>query len=317
MDKAMDRLGSISTFVRAAETRSFTAAARELGISASAVGKTILRLEQRLGVRLFHRSTRSIALTPEGALFLARCQRIIEEVDAAEDELAQSTAAPTGRLRVGLPMNTALLMPVLVAFMQQHPGIELDLDFNDRLVDVIDEGFDIVLRTGDASDSRLVTRELGLFTHAIVAAPAYLARHGTPTAPEDLLDHACLQHRFPSTGKLEPWPLSRDGVDLALDLPRTAVVSNTEPLVTLAEAGLGFCCVPRYTIRAALLDGTLVSVLEPYLHLRRVFRALWPSGRHASPKIRVFVDYLATHLFAGHAIDHPAAASLPRPPLKG
>lgn len=303
----MDRLGSINAFIKAAEARSFTAAARELGISASAVGKTIVRLEQRLGVRLFHRSTRSIALTPEGATFLARCQRIIEELEAAELEMSHSQATPAGRLRVGVPMNNTLIMPVLAGFMRAYPAIELELDLSDRLVDVIDEGFDLVMRTGDANDSRLINRELGTFSQGIVASPAYLAARGTPMVPEDLLQHGCLQHRFPSTGKLERWLLSRDGVLLDLDLPCTVAASATDPLVDLAEAGLGFCCVPRYTIRRQLREGSLVSVLEPFLRTRRSFRALWPSGKHQSPKIRVFVDYLVEHLFKGHDIDHPAA----------
>lgn len=294
---ALDRVGSLNVFVRSAETRSFTEAGRQMGISASAVGKAISRLEKRLGVRLFHRSTRSITLTPEGAQFLKRCSRIIEEIEAAETELALAHSSPRGRLRVSLPLVGMLLMPVLGAFMRAHPEIVLDLDFSDRLVDIIEEGFDVTMRTGEASDSQLITRALGSYVHIIVGSPAYLADRGTPATPEDLLGHACLQHRFLSTGKLRGWQLERNGETLNIDLPTTAVASNIEPLISMAEQGLGLACVPDFTVREQLKRGALVRVLQDLPEDRRVFRALWPSGRHLSPKVRAFVDFMGAHLF--------------------
>jgi DNA-binding transcriptional LysR family regulator len=294
---AMDRFGSLNVFVRAAETRSFTEAGRQLGISSSAVGKAISRLEGRLGVRLFHRSTRSIALTPEGVTFLTRCQRIIEEIEAAEAELALAHAEPRGRLRVSMPMVSTLMMPVIGAFMTAYPDITLDIDFSDRMVDVIEEGFDVATRTGDVADSTLITRTMGTFRQVIVGSPAYFARRGVPTAPEQLRDHACLQHRFPTTGKLRRWPLSRDGETLDIELPTVAIVTAVEPLILLAEQGLGLVCAPDFTVRARLAEGSLVAVLDPYLDSPSVFRALWPSGRQISPKARAFVDYLTEHLF--------------------
>ena len=148
----MDSLASLNAFVRAAETRSFTVAGRQLGVSSSAIGKAVARLEKRLGVRLFHRSTRSVTMTAEGALFLERCRRIFSEIEAAELELSQTQEAPRGTLRVGLPLAGMLLMPTLVAFMGAYPEITLDLDFSDRVVDVIDEGFDAVVRFADVGD---------------------------------------------------------------------------------------------------------------------------------------------------------------------
>ncbi|KAA1011232.1 LysR family transcriptional regulator [Paraburkholderia panacisoli] len=297
----MDRFGSLNIFVRAAETRSFTEAGRKLGISSSAVGKAISRLEGRLGVRLFHRSTRSIALTPEGATFLTRCQRIIGEIEAAETELALANAEPRGRLRVSMPMVSTLMMPVIGAFMRAYPDITLDIDFSDRMVDVIEEGFDVVTRTGDAADSTLVTPAMGVFRQMIVGSPAYFARRGMPTEPEQLREHACLQHRFPTTGKLRRWPLSRDGETLDIELPTVAIATAVEPLTLLAEQGLGLACAPDFTVRAQLAQGSLVAVLQPYLDTPSVFRALWPSGRQISPKARVFVDYLSQHLFPDSA----------------
>jgi DNA-binding transcriptional LysR family regulator len=306
---AMDRFGSLNVFVRAAETRNFTEAGRQLGISSSAVGKAISRLEGRLGVRLFHRSTRSIALTPEGATFLTRCQRIIGEIEAAETELALTHSEPRGRLHVSMPMVSTLMMPVIGAFMKAYPDILLDIDFSDRMVDVIEEGFDVVTRTGDATDSTLVTRVMGSFRQVIVGSPAYFAQRGVPTEPEQLREHACLQHRFPTTGKLRRWPLSRDGETLDIELPTVAIGTAVEPLILLAEQGLGLTCAPDFTVRAQLARGSLLAVLQPYLDSPSVFRALWPSGRQISPKARVFVDYLSQYLFPVSAADSQASTA--------
>ncbi|QET05287.1 LysR family transcriptional regulator [Cupriavidus pauculus] len=292
----MDKLGSVDAFVKAAEIRNFSEVGRQLGISASAVGKAISRLEQRLGVRLFHRSTRSITLTPEGQLFLSRCQRIVEELEAAEAELS-AASSPKGQLRVSLPLVGALLLPVLSSFIREYPDIRLELDFSDRMVNIIDEGFDVVLRTGDAADSRLVTRALGYYTPQIVAAPAYLSRRGVPASPDDLLRHACLLHRYPSTGKVDRW-LLREGDNVReMDLPALLTVNTVEPLIEMAEQGHGLAYIPNFLVRRQLEDGRLVTVLSDYATDRKVFRAVWPSGRHMSPKIRVFVDYMARHLF--------------------
>jgi DNA-binding transcriptional LysR family regulator len=292
----MDRLGPLNAFIQAAEHRSFTAAGRELGISASAVGKAVSRLEERLGVRLFHRSTRSIALTPEGALFLKRCQTIFGEIEAAELELAHSTSAPRGRLRVSLPLIGMLLMPSISAFAETYPEIELDLDFTDRLVDVIEEGFDAVVRTGKLSDSQLKVRTLGTYSYVIVGTPAYFSRRGVPEAPEDLFGHACLYHRWSATGKLERWALSRDGAELDIEPPASTVANTMEPLIELCERGLGLLYTPIFTVRRQLDNGTLRSVLAPYLHSVGSVQILWPPSRQQAPKVKAFVDFMAQHL---------------------
>ncbi|MCP3164302.1 LysR family transcriptional regulator [Myxococcus qinghaiensis] len=293
----MDSLGSLNAFVQAADARSFTLAGRQLGVSSSAIGKAVARLEERLGVRLFHRSTRTITLTPEGSLFLERCRRIFCEIEAAELELAQTQGAPRGRLRVSMPIVGMLMMPTLSAFMRAYPDIELDLDFSDRLVDVIEEGFDGVVRAGEVSDSRLMARVLGTFRLTLVGSPDYLARRGTPRKPEDLKSHACLHHRFATNGKLERWPLRRGRKEL--ELPTTAAVNTIEPLIFMAEQGLGITCLPDFAIRRQLADGSLVTVLEQHSQHQGTFRMLWPSSRYLSPKLRVFVDFMAKHLFAG------------------
>lgn len=297
----MDSLASLNVFVQAAEARSFTKAGEQLGISSSAVGKAIARIEERLGVRLFHRSTRTVTLTPEGALFLERCRRIFCEVEQAELELSQTRAAPRGRLRVSLPLVGMLMMPTLSAFMRAWPDIDLDLDFSDRLVDVIEGGFDAVIRTGDASDSRLTTRALGTFRYKLVASPGYFAEHGVPRKPADLAAHRCLRHRYPSTGKVEAWPLVAKRKEVAIELPTAATSSAIEPLVYMAERGLGIACLPDFSIREQIRTGTLVSAMDEMVRHSGTFRILWPSSRQLSPKIRVFVDYMAAHLFDASA----------------
>jgi DNA-binding transcriptional LysR family regulator len=293
----MDKLGTIGIFVQVAEAGSFVAAGHRLGISGSAVGKAIARLEDELGVRLFNRSTRSMALTQEGGLFLETCRRIQAEYEETRAKLSRAQSVPSGQLRVSLPLAGMLLMPTIASFMQAYPQINLDLDFTDRLVDVIEEGFDAVIRTGEVRDTRLMSRKLGTFRHRIVASPDYLDQYGRPETPEELTQHRCLHHRFANSGTLEPWPLVRDGVALKVDLPATLVASTLEPLIYLAERSFGITCLPPFAVAQALSEGKLVSLLEDNLQDTGTFRVLWPTSRYLSPKVRAFVDYMAEHLF--------------------
>lgn len=293
----MESLNGIAFFVQAAENRSFSEAGRVLGISSSAVGKSVARLEERLGVRLFHRSTRSITLTAEGALFLERCRRILSEIEAAELELSETRLAPRGELRVSLPLVGGLVMPALTAFMHRYPAIELDVDFSDRLVDVITEGFDAVIRTGEPTDSRLMSRQLGTFKLLLVASPEYLLRRGRPRIPADLVQHACLQHKFPSNGKFEPWPLRVALGEAEPVLPASMVCNTTEVLIHVARDGLGIACLPDFMVRNAIASGELITVLDDFNQHQGTFRMLWPSSKHLAPKLRVFVDFMGAKLF--------------------
>ncbi|GKW11975.1 transcriptional regulator [Pectobacterium carotovorum subsp. carotovorum] len=293
----MDSLNGFVVFVQVAETRSFVAAGRLLGVSASAVGKSIARLEEKLGVRLFHRSTRSITLTAEGSLFLARSRRILAEIEAAERELSQGKAVPRGRLRVSLPLVSPLMLPILGDFMRDYPEIELDLDFSDRMVDVIEEGFDAVVRTGEPVDSRLTARKLGIFRFLLVAAPDYLAQHGTPQQPVDLLQHTCLHYRFPSSGKLEPWALRLDPDEPELPLPTSMICNNIETRLCFALQGLGIAYLPDFSIREPLAKGLLQPILSNYVERSGVFHVLWPASKHPSPKVRALVDFLCARVF--------------------
>jgi DNA-binding transcriptional LysR family regulator len=297
----LDSLSSLTTFVHAAETRSFTQAGRMLGLSSSAVGKTIARLELHLGVRLFHRSTRSIALTSEGEVFLETCRRVLQEIGTVERELAGNRITPKGRLRISLPILGGMFGPVLTGFMAMYPEIELDVDFSDRLVDIVNDGFDVAIRSGEGVDSRLMSRRLGVYRLALVASPAYLRQAGVPQEPADLLGHKCIHHRYPETGKLERWPLRQTdrGPDLAL--PVAAALSTLEPMVRMAELNAGIVCVPDFTVARQVSDGSLVRVLQDHIEHQNIFRAVWPSSRLIAPRLRVFLDYLTGHVFVEHA----------------
>lgn len=293
----MENLNGFAVFVQVAETRSFVAAGRLLGVSASAVGKSVARLEEKFGARLFHRSTRSVTLTAEGAMFLERCRRILAEVEAAELELSQATAAPRGNLRISLPLVSSLVLPVLGEFMAAYPEIVLDLDFTDRLVDVVEEGFDAVVRSGEPADSRLSARRLGSFELMLVASPAYLAQRGTPQVPEDLLEHTCLHYRFPNSGKLETWPLRRAPGEPELQLPTSMICNNIETRMCFAMQGRGIACLPDFAVKTPLAEGELRRVLPEHAQRFGTFYVLWPASKHPSPKLRALVDFLCSRVF--------------------
>ena len=295
--EVLDSLGALSAFVRAAEARSFTDAGRQLGLSSSAISKTVARLETRLGIRLFHRSTRSVTLTQEGKIFLESCRRIFSEIERVELEFAQTKDAPRGKLRVSLPLIGMLMIPTLSRFMMAYPEIELDMEFTDHLVDVIDGGYDVVVRSGYGVDSRLKARRLGMYRLQVVGSPKYFERAGAPSTPEELVTHACLHHRYPTSGKIQRWPFAKSATGVDVALPMTAAASTVEALVALAEQGVGITCVPDFAIRRQVADGSLAIVLAEHIDHSGIFRALWPTSRYLAPKVRVFVDFLAEHLF--------------------
>ncbi|WP_084307267.1 LysR family transcriptional regulator [Phytopseudomonas flavescens] len=293
----MDNLSGIAVFVQVANTRSFTTAGRLLGVSASAVGKSIARLEQRLAVRLLHRSTRSMTLTAEGQRFLERCRRVLCELEAAQLELTQAAQGPAGRLRISMPRVGELVMPVLIDFMQRHPQIELDIDLSNRMVDVFEEGFDAVIRTGPMQDSRLSARPLGTFGQRLVASPDYLQRHGTPDLPVDLLGHACLLYRFHASGKLERWPLRQAPADLEGALRQRAICNTLDSLLRVTRAGLGIACLPDFLIAEDIAAGRLHPLLSDHMEQRGAFWLLWPNSKYALPKLRAFIDHMSSGLF--------------------
>lgn len=288
----MDKLNGITVFVQVAESRSFVATGRALGVSASAVGKSIARMEQKLGARLFHRNTRSINLTAEGAMFLERCRRILNELEAAEQELFMTSESPKGRLRVSMPQVGNVMFVQLARFMERFPEIQLDLEFTDRLVDVIEEGFDAVIRTGVLNDSRLMARRLGDFDFHIIGAPAYFERFGVPSNLEQLSEHHCLHYKLAFSGKLERWPFRDVAASVEPKIPVTMVCNNIEMLIHAALMGQGLACVPEFAVRKDLEEGRLRSIMAPQLERTLQMQVVWPSSRFLTPKLRAFIDFI-------------------------
>lgn len=233
-------------------------------------------------------------------MFLERCRRILGEIQAAEDDLSALTTSPRGRLRVGLALVAGLPLPVISAFMERYPEIQLDLDFTDRMVDVIDEGFDVVIRGSELQDSRLMSRPLGPYQSCLVASPAYLQNRGIPTKPADLLNHCCLHYRWQNSGKLYQWPFKKQqAIQAGESLPVTMVCSNVEALIYLAQAGRGIACVPDFAVKESLADGRLEKVLASSLAGGSTFHVVWPSSRQMAPKVRAFVDFAVENFSRG------------------
>jgi DNA-binding transcriptional LysR family regulator len=293
----MDKLAAMSAFVGVAEARSFTVAARRLNMTSSAVGKAIQRLEEQLGVPLFHRSTRTVSLTPEGAVFLDHCGQILAAVRAAEGDMAERSLAPRGKLRVSLPVAISLLSGPLAEFSRLHPAIELELAFSDLPPDLIEGGFDVMLRIGEVEDSTLTTKLVGRFHYVTVASPAYLAAKGAPQHPGDLVDHICLRHRRSLSGRLDPWRFSEASTPWPA-IPASVISNTLGPLIGMAVRGAGLVHVPDFAVERQLQSGELTKVLADHMAEAEPLRIVWPSGRHALPKVRTFIAFMTEHLSA-------------------
>lgn len=291
----LDRFSEMAVFATVVEQRSFTAAARALGVSKSAVSKQIARLEDRLGARLLNRTTRKLSLTEVGVAFYERCARIVEEADAADDEVGSLAAAPRGRLRVNAPMTfgTMHLGPAMAGFMRDYPEVDIDLHLDDRFIDLVAEGFDVAVRITSLADSSLIARRVAPSRHAICASPDYLARHGTPRRPEDLRDHECLGYTYRNDGAT--WTI--DGADgpVNVSISGRLCANNGEVLRDAAIAGAGLFISPVFIVGDALRNGQLVEVLSEHVPQTHGIYAVYPHRRHVSPKVRAFVDYLVDH----------------------
>lgn len=305
----MDSLSGIIAFVRSAETLSFVAAARKLGVSPSAVGKNIARLENSMGVRLFQRSTRRVQLTPEGLDFFERCRRILDDLQDAEAAMSHAAQSPKGRLRVSLPaIGYRFFMPHLTDFRRLYPDVELDLDFNDNVVDLIEEGVDVAIRSGTLPDSRLMARRLGPFRFVLCAASGYLGERGLPRTPADIEQHDCIRYRFVTTGKLMAWHIA--GGDAPLRLRSMVTCNNMEAVLAAALDGHGLAYMPDFLVRHAIQEGRLQALLDDCVTDHGQFWAVWPASRHLLPRTRVFVDFIANRLF-------PADEKGLQEPMKG
>lgn len=290
----MDRLDCDRMFVAVLETGSFTAAAARLGTSSGQASKLVSRLEAELGVRLLNRTTRAVAATEAGQAYFERVRVLLDEFDGLDLAIRNISDAPRGRLRLTAPVSfgTRTLVPALNAFAALYPEIALDVSFTDRLVDLVDEGFDLAVRVGRPVDSSLVARRLCGARVLPVAAPGYLAAHGRPAAPDELARHACiLDTNFRDPGR---WPF-RDaaGAAVSVEVSGRLRYSNTEACLAAAEAGLGIAYVPSFVAEPAIAAGRVERLLDRYETEPFAVFALYPHSRHLAAKVRVLVDFLA------------------------
>lgn len=289
-----DSLPSMAVFVNVVENGSFSGAARTLHLSKSAVSKTVSRLEASLGTRLLNRTTRKLSLTEAGRAYYEGCRRMLNEAEAANQTVHRLTDAPRGRLRVNLPMSFGVLQvaPLLAAFLERYPEIDMDVAFEDRAVDLVEDGYDLAVRIGVLADSSLIARRLAPNRRILCAAPSYLEQHGTPQSPEALAAHSCLLYSYQASG--DTWYLhGPDGVHTVRVQGRLRL-NNGEGIRSAAVSGLGIAYLPTFLVGAELQAGRLVSVLPDWMDDGEgAVHAVYPASRHLSPKVRVFIDYLA------------------------
>ncbi|HIJ61306.1 MAG TPA: LysR family transcriptional regulator [Rhodospirillaceae bacterium] len=290
----MDRLDSMEAFVRVAEIGSFSGAAHRLGISKSVISRQISALETRLGARLFHRTTRSLSLTEVGLAYLERCQRILSDIEEADGSVSALQATPRGRLRVNAPMSFAIhhLAPLVPSFLERYPEVDLDMEMNDRYVNLIEEGFDLAIRIGRLEDSSLIARQLAPSRLVLCASPDYLRHHGRPETPDDLATHCCLTYSARTLASEWRFQDSR-GKRWTVEIKGRLRANNGDLLREAALAGIGLVRLPTFLCGRDLQAGRLVSLLTEYVPQDMAIHAVYPHNRHLSPKVRAFVDFLA------------------------
>ncbi|MBT5192379.1 MAG: LysR family transcriptional regulator [Rhodospirillaceae bacterium] len=288
----MDNLSEMAVFAKVVQQQGFTAAADALGISKSAVSKQIGRLEDRLGARLLNRTTRKLSLTEVGEVFYERCARIVEEAQAAADEVGSLATTPRGRLRVNAPMTfgTLHLGPVIGEFLEAHPEIQVDLVLDDRFIDLVAEGFDAAIRIAALTDGSVIVRRLAPMRAVLCAAPEYLRRHGKPETPEELHDHNCFGYLYLDSGT--DWNLEGANGSVSIPLQGNLRANNGEVLRDVALAGTGIMVLPTFIVGKQLRAGTLVEILPGCLPQTHDIFAVYPHRRHLTRKVRAFVDFL-------------------------
>lgn len=288
----MDLIAPLRTFAKVAEVGSFAAAAEALDLSPQLVGKHIQSLEQHLGVRLLNRTTRKQSLTDFGQAYLARAQVILEGVEGAEQLAEVARGRPMGRLRISAPVTFGVhaLGPAVVAYMQQYPDVQVDLNLSNSLVDIVEDGYDLVFRTGDLADSGLVARRLGPYPLVLCASPGYLASRPAITHPNDLSRHECLG--FAHSIIRTRWSFrDADGSVLTVPVSSRFMVNQAEPLLTAAVGGLGLILQPHEMLAAALARGELVEVLPAFVPVSTWINLLYSRDRQLTPKLRSFLDF--------------------------
>ncbi|MQU04263.1 LysR family transcriptional regulator [Pseudomonas helleri] len=289
------QLGSIELFCLAAETGSFTAAANLAGVTPAAVSRSVARLEERLGVRLFVRTTRQMRLTDSGRVYYQQCRQALTQLVDAEREVTGQQSQPSGLLRISVPTPYAhyRLLPKLPAFRRLFPDVQIDVHISNRNIDFADDGFDLAIRGKAPTDSGLIARTLEEAELVVVATPEYLREAGTPTSLEALAQHDCIQYQLPSSGRNLPWAFQRDGQWVELETSgNCACLDDYLGAVTLVKHGAGLMQTYRFTVQQALERGELCEVLSAFGGARRPFILLYPHARHVPQRVRAFIDFI-------------------------
>lgn len=288
----MSRLDEMEVFAAVVESGGFSAAARLLGLSKSAISKQVGRLEDRLGVRLLNRTTRRLSLTEAGSTFHAACRRVLDEAEAAEQAVSDLAAAPRGLLKLNAPMSFGFLHlgAAIPAFHQRYPQIRVDAAMNDRFVDLVEEGYDVAIRIGALSDSSLIARRLAPSRTVLCASPDYLVRRGRPEQPRDLAGHDCLL--YTNCANPREWILDGAGGRQAVAVDGPLLANNGDVLCAAAVAGMGITRLPTFIVGPQLRDGRLEVILPDHPVPEEAIHAVYPHSRNLSPKVRVFIDFL-------------------------
>ena len=289
----MDRAAQMTAFVNTVESGGFSAAARKLGLTASALSKLVTRLEDRLGIRLLHRTTRRLHLTPEGEDFYARARAILTAIDEAEAVLTEAAARPRGLLRLhcGSGFGMHQLVPAIPRFLVLHPEVELNLTLGDQPLALLEESFDLAIRSGALEESTTVARRIRNLEQVICAAPSYLAQRGTLRTPDDLQQHNCLW--LSGQPGLRRWPFDTDEGIRVVHVAGNIVANNAETLLQMALAGVGIARLTDDIVGASIRCGALLPLLADWHHVEPVpLFATYPSSHNLSPKVRAMVDFL-------------------------
>lgn len=298
----MDRFQSMQLFTRIVELGSFTRAAEDLQLPRASVTLAVQDLEKRLGTRLLQRTTRHVSTTPDGQAYYERCQRLLADLEEAESAFGSAQLKPRGKLRVDLQGTLArhFVLPRIGEFCERYPDVELEIGLGDRLVDLVREGVDCVLRGGELRDSTMVARRVALLQQVTCASREYLRRHGTPTTVDALRGHQAVNFLSQRTGKPLPFDFLVDGVARSVQLKGPVAVSDADAYHACCAAHLGLIQVPRYHIAPRLADGSLCEVLADCRPAPMPVSVLYPHSRQLSPRVRVFVDWLAQVMQDAH-----------------
>ena len=285
-------LDGMAVFVEVINAGSFTAAARSLGHSTSYISKQITRLEKRLGSRLLNRTTRTISLTDAGRAYYERCSQIMIDAENAERSINRLQETPSGLLCINAPVSfgSRHLLDVFSAFMQSYPDVKLEVEFNDRLIDVVAEGYDVVIRVGEIKDSSLVARKITSSKSVVLASPDYIKRKGKPQRVEDLTQHDCIAYSLlPAPTQ---WTFYKDGQRASVTVDPRAMCNNAELEVAMLVQGIGIARLPLFTCEQEVASGALQIILEDYEQLQLDVYAVYPHRQYLTAKVRAFVDFV-------------------------